>query len=88
VDGIVHNMYRSACEAFNLLENENHWDKSIEDSSATTNPFQIRTLFVIILSTCFPSQPVKLWEKYKDYMIEDILHRMCLETHNLGLYFI
>jgi len=47
----------------------------------------IRTLFAFILSTCFPSQPVQLWEKYKDYMVEDILHRMRQETHNYGLDF-
>jgi len=48
MDGIVHNTYRSVCEALNLLENDNNWDKSVEDSSATSNPFQIRTLFAIM----------------------------------------
>ena len=36
---------------------------------------QIRTLFAILLTTCFPSNPRDLWEKFKDYMSEDILHR-------------
>jgi len=44
-------------------------------------------LFAIILSTCFLSQPVQLWEKYKDYIAEDILHRMRQETHNHCLDF-
>ncbi|XP_076763394.1 uncharacterized protein LOC143430844 [Xylocopa sonorina] len=35
-----------------------------------------RTLFSILLTTCFPANPKDLWEKYKDYMSEDILHRM------------
>ncbi|XP_076765188.1 uncharacterized protein LOC143432383 [Xylocopa sonorina] len=30
----------------------------------------------IILTTCFPANPKDLWEKYKNYMSEDILHRM------------
>ncbi|XP_076765123.1 uncharacterized protein LOC143432478 [Xylocopa sonorina] len=30
----------------------------------------------IILTTCFPANPKDLWKKYKDYMSEDILHRM------------
>lgn len=77
-----HNTYRSACEVPNLLENDNRWGKSIEDSSATSNPFQIPTLFAIIESTYFPPQPVQLWVKYKDYMAEHILHRMRQETYN------
>jgi len=66
-----------------LLKN----DKPIEDLSATSIPFQIRTLFAVILSTCFPSQPVQLWNKYKNYMAENILYRMRQERHNHGLDF-
>lgn len=75
--------YREACQELNLLENDGHWDTSLADASNTAPPHQIRTLFAIILTTCFPSNPKDLWEKYKDYMSEDILHR--LRTTNLDL---
>ncbi|KAH1021909.1 hypothetical protein HUJ04_011393 [Dendroctonus ponderosae] len=45
-------------------------------------PSQIRTLFVIWLTTCFPSNPKDLWENYKDYMSEDILHRLPAANQN------
>jgi hypothetical protein len=48
----------------------------------TDQPQQIRTLFAIILTTCFPSNPNDLWEKYKDYMCEDILQRLRVTTKN------
>ncbi|GFX52334.1 ATP-dependent DNA helicase [Trichonephila clavipes] len=75
VNGQLCTTYRQACQELNLLENDAHWDTALADASNTAQPQQIRTLFAIILTTCFPSNPKDLWEKYKDYMSEDILHR-------------
>ncbi|GFU96246.1 helitron_like_N domain-containing protein [Trichonephila clavipes] len=68
--------FREACQKLNLLENDAHWDISLADASNTAQPQQIRTLFSIILTTCFLANPKDLWRKYKDYMSEDILHRI------------
>ncbi|VDN00644.1 unnamed protein product, partial [Onchocerca ochengi] len=51
------------------------------------HPNQIRTLFAIILTACSPSSPAKLWEKYKSYMAEDILHRIRSENSNMNMDF-
>lgn len=48
---------------------------------------QIRMLFAIILTTCFPSNPIKLWGKCKDYMSEDILHRLRRTNLNPDIQF-
>ncbi|GFQ69802.1 ATP-dependent DNA helicase [Trichonephila clavata] len=50
-------------------------------------PQQIHTLFSIILTTCFPANPKDLWGKYKDYMSEDILHRMRRINSNPNIQF-
>ncbi|GFX87397.1 ATP-dependent DNA helicase [Trichonephila clavipes] len=76
INGHVCATFREACQKLNLLENDAHWDISLADASNTAQPQQIRTLFSIILTTCFPANPKDLWEKYKDYMSEDILHRI------------
>ncbi|GFU97335.1 ATP-dependent DNA helicase [Trichonephila clavipes] len=47
----------------------------------------MRTLFAIILTTCFPSNPKDLWEKYKNYMSEDILHRLRAANQNPDIQF-
>ncbi|GBP04933.1 hypothetical protein EVAR_21154_1 [Eumeta japonica] len=52
------------------------------DSVVSSNAYQIRTLFAIIITTCFPSQPIQLWNKYKDAICEDILHRLRIQTNN------
>lgn len=74
--------YRDACQRLNLLENDEHWDNSLADASISAAPQQIRTLFSIIISTCFPSNPPELWEKYKNCMAEDILHRARVSSSN------
>ncbi|GFV79798.1 ATP-dependent DNA helicase [Trichonephila clavipes] len=82
INGQLSATYRQAFEELNLLENDAHWDTALADASNTARPQQIRTLFAIILTTCFPSNPKDLWEKYKDYMSEDILHRLRAANQN------
>lgn len=73
--------YREACQLLGLLENDSHWDLTLADSVVSSNAYQIRTLFAIIITTCFPSQPIQLWNKCKGDICEDILHRL-RETNN------
>ena len=68
VNGTIHDTYRSACQALNLLENDQHWDNCINDACETSTPSQIRVLFGIILTLCYPSAPTELWDKYKSKM--------------------
>ncbi|XP_053968313.1 uncharacterized protein LOC128869734 [Anastrepha ludens] len=85
VNGVLCGTYREACQHLGLLENDTHWDHTLEDAVISSNAKQIRTLFSIILSTCFPSTPTDLWHKYKDHMTEDMLHQMRLRTSNADL---
>lgn len=77
--------YREACEQLGLLENDAHWDLTLHDASIASSPHQIRMLYSIIISTCFPSNPLALWNKYKDFMAEDYLIRMRHQTRNADL---
>ncbi|XP_069968648.1 uncharacterized protein [Bactrocera oleae] len=82
VNGHQCQTYREACQLLGLLENDSHWDLTLADSVVSSNAYQIRTLFAIIITTCFPSQPIQLWNKYKDDICEDILHRLRIQTNN------
>lgn len=82
VNGVVLPTFRAACQELNLLENDTHWDTTIAEATVSASPNQIRTLFAIIISTCFPSNPHELWNKYKDDMSEDILHRVRVHSEN------
>lgn len=87
VNGHVCATYRDACNQLNLLENDAHWDTSLADASNTARPQQIRMLFAIILTICSPSNPKELWEKYKDFMSEDILHSLRETNRNFDIQF-
>lgn len=82
VDGELCATYREACERLRLLEDDIHWDYTLQDAVTSSNAHQIRTLFAIIISICFPSKPNDLWTKYKEGMSDDILHRMRIRTLN------
>nr|XP_036228731.1 uncharacterized protein LOC118682893 [Bactrocera oleae] len=68
--------YREACEARKLLENDNHWDKTMEEAVQCRSPDRIRELYATLLSSCGISNPQTLWDQYKEYMAEDILHQL------------
>lgn len=76
---------REACQASNLLENDSHCDITFGGASSTAHPLEIRLLFAIVLTTCSPSNPKDLWEKYKYFMSEDILFRKRVASQNPNL---
>lgn len=81
VGGYIHPTFRAACQALHLLENDDHWEYTLTDAVHSASACQVRALFAIIISTCFPSNPSHLWETFKDDMSEDILNR-CRATVN------
>ncbi|GFW73365.1 ATP-dependent DNA helicase [Trichonephila clavipes] len=65
--------YREACEARRLLENDNHWDETMEETVQCRSPYKISELYATLLSSCGLSNPQTLWVKYKEYISDDIL---------------
>lgn len=76
VNGQECQTYRQACEARRLLENDNHWDETMEKAVQCRSPDKIRELYATMLSSCCLSNPQTFWDKYKEYMDEDILHQL------------
>ncbi|XP_049302040.1 uncharacterized protein LOC125775446 [Bactrocera dorsalis] len=74
VNGLQCHNFRQACQELHLLDN--HWDATLGNALAAGSPHQIRTLFAIIIATCFLCDPLQSWENFKDFMTQDILHRM------------
>lgn len=87
VNGELCDTYREACLKLGLLENDELWEKTLTEASLISLPQQIRNLFAIILTTCTPSNPKSLWEKYKEYISEDILHRVRKARCNMKVEF-
>ncbi|GFW18248.1 ATP-dependent DNA helicase [Trichonephila clavipes] len=76
VNGQECKTYREACEARRMLENDNHWDETMEEAVQCQSLDKIRELYATLLSSCGLSNPRTLWDKYKEYMADDILHQL------------
>jgi len=76
IDGEELSTFQQACEKMNLLEDDNHWDATIEEAVLCCSPVQIRELFAILICVCGLSNPLQLWDKYKTALSEDIAHRL------------
>ncbi|XP_017470169.1 PREDICTED: ATP-dependent DNA helicase pif1-like [Rhagoletis zephyria] len=75
-DGLERATFREACEARGLLHDDNHWDLTMEEAVLCRSAAKLRELFAILVSTCGVSNPLQLWEKYKDALPEYIAHTL------------
>lgn len=88
VNSVEHTTFQSACLALGLLEDDNHWDKTLEEAALTDYPTKLRELYAIMLVFCQLSNPANLWEKHKISLSEDITRQLATELqheeHNAG----
>jgi hypothetical protein len=59
----------------------------MSEASLSCFPAQLGGLFAIILTTCGPSNPKTLWEKYKENLTEDVLRQLHRENPTMDLNF-
>lgn len=82
INGSECETFREACELLGLLENDAQWDLAMQEAALCSSPFKIRELFTVLLATCGLSKPMDLWQRFKDDLSEDILHRKKLVNHD------
>lgn len=87
VNGQQYPTYKDTCLALGLLEDDNHWDDMLTEAALGSTATQIRLLFAIVLTTCFPGRANTLWDKHKDSMTDDILHRIRTQCNDLTITF-
>lgn len=80
VAGVVQPTFQAACRALGLLEDDAHWNRTLEEALISNSPKKIRELFAIMLVFCQVGDPLKLWEKYKDSLAEDVRWQMERES--------
>ncbi|XP_044582624.1 uncharacterized protein LOC123263704 [Cotesia glomerata] len=87
VNGQQYPTYKDACLALGLLEDDNQWECMLAEAALNCTAIQIRLLFAIVLTTCFPARAQILWENHKDSMTDDILHQHRIWCHDLTITF-
>ncbi|GFV51715.1 ATP-dependent DNA helicase [Trichonephila clavipes] len=70
--GVVKPSFQAACRVLGLLEDDADWNSTLKETSISESPNKIRELFAIILVFSPAGDPIKLWEKYRDSLSEDV----------------
>ncbi|GFU94187.1 ATP-dependent DNA helicase [Trichonephila clavipes] len=61
-------------------------DITIEEALQCQSPSKTSEIYAILISSCGLSNLQTLWDKYKEYMAEDILQQLqCIPSHKLQL---
>ena len=96
VDGVLHPTFRDTCIAHGLLEDDGEWVTCLQDASQMQTGTSLRQLFASLLLFCSPTHPNKLWTQFRDFICDDLAHRIRTRYHidhpsqdqiyDLGLY--
>ena len=74
--GTVYPTFKEAAQARGLLSDDSEWDACLAEAMVDRTGKGLRHLFADLLIHNRPAEPHLLWEKYKQPMAEDILHRL------------
>ncbi|XP_058208347.1 uncharacterized protein LOC131321380 [Rhododendron vialii] len=96
VDNVVYDIFKSACVARGLLEDDDEWVQCLQEAAIMKTGYQLRRLFCVILTQCSPLQPLELWKRFFINICDDLEHKIRMlfaipnptETHieDYGLY--
>lgn len=70
---ITYDTFRQAAVAHGLLETDNSIDACMEEAAAYQMPCSLRQLFCIILVYCGALNPMELFLKYEEEMVDDYI---------------
>ena len=73
VDGTICQTFHEACARRGLLDDDNHWNQTLQEATLCDSPSKIRDMFAIMLHMCSLTDPKKLWDDHKEAMAEDYL---------------
>ncbi|XP_050064916.1 uncharacterized protein LOC126553849 [Aphis gossypii] len=91
VKNVIYDTFQGACKALGLLDDESHWENTLSEPVVHLNicctPKSLRCLFAIMLTFCRITDPLKLWQNYRESMADDILHRKRQELSSNDISF-
>ncbi|GFR12144.1 ATP-dependent DNA helicase [Trichonephila clavata] len=87
IEGRICSSYKEACQVRGLLENDEHWNATLEEAAFVHSPRMLRDLFAVMLQVCALSNPNQLWINHRESLSEDILHQVRIQQQNMDLEF-
>ena len=75
VNGTIHSSFQEASIALNLFSDETEAEYCLTEAvESLRTPFQLRLLFVHLLTNDCITSPLTIWEKFRDALSEDFYH--------------
>jgi hypothetical protein len=71
-----HPTFYAACNARGLLEDDGEWTQCLAEASMMQTGTRLRHLFVTILLFCAPSEPQRLWDRFRRNICDDLHFRL------------
>ncbi|GFW00989.1 ATP-dependent DNA helicase [Trichonephila clavipes] len=87
IEGRIFSNYKEACQVRGLLENDEHWNATLEEAAFVHSPRILRDLFAAMLQVCVASNPKQLWINHQESLSKNILHQVRNKQWNIDLEF-
>ena len=75
IDDTVHESYQSVCRQLGLLSDDQEWTLVLTEAAGTKMCPEIRSLYVVILMFCQPSDPKTLFDNFWNTWTDDFVHK-------------
>lgn len=75
VDGRTYDSFKEAAVAFGIVDDDNFADIFLNEAIHMQMPAQIREAFAYLLIFHTPSQPLRIWEQYKEELTLDFFNQ-------------
>jgi len=72
---VIHETFQDACQDFGLLQDDQEWTSCMQSSETFASAYQMRHLFVSLLLFNSISNPLELWNTFKQDMSDDFLYQ-------------
>ena len=72
---LVQPTFQAACLGMGLLQDDAEWIQCMEEGVSMSSSSALRALFASLLVFNDVSQPLEMWELFKEHMAEDVLHQ-------------
>lgn len=82
-----HPTFQRACQELGLLQDESHWNSTLEEAALLQSVSNLRELFVTMIAFCHITNLTELWENHNDNMSLNILQpeRNCSGNRDLAV---
>jgi len=70
-ENITYKTYKEVCLAMGFIKDDAEWIRCLEEAELIMSAAAMRITFARVLAHCHPSEPHKLWERFKTSLSED-----------------